>query len=128
MKRKEVVSQAAKQACDALGFTPGKCRMQTTVQKRMAIAMAMKPYCSHNEIAEVLHRDRSVIYHYLTKHDDYMQYWDGYKQFYEMAKIAVVDVLADYDIKQKVSELEDQIERLLKARNKIKKKLEESTS
>jgi IS30 family transposase len=102
--------------------------MQTTVQKRMAIAMAMKPYCSHYEIAEVLHRDRSVIYHYLTKHDDYIQYWDGYKQFYEMAKIAVVDVLADYDIKQKVSELEDQIERLLKARNKIKKKLEESTS
>ena len=101
MKRKDVVSLAAERAFDALGFRPGKSRLQRTVQKRMAIAMAMKPYCNNYEIAEVLLRDRSVVYHYLQNHDNYIQHWDGYKELYDIAKIAVTDVLADYDINQK---------------------------
>ena len=126
MTRKDAISQAAKQACDALGFKPGKSRLQRTVQKRMAIAMAMKPYCSHHEIAEVLLRDRSVIYHYLTKHNDYIKYWDGYKELYELAEENITDILGDFDLKQKIDKLENQIERLVVARNRVRKKLEEA--
>jgi len=94
----------------------------------MAIAMAMKPYCNNYEIAEVLLRDRSVVYHYLQNHDNYIQHWDGYKELYDIAKIAVTDVLADYDINQKISLLESQITKLVLARDEIKKKFEEATS
>tara|TARA_R100000808_G_C2116457_1_gene128923 strand:+ start:190 stop:576 length:387 start_codon:yes stop_codon:yes gene_type:complete len=128
MKRKDVVSLAAERAFDALGFRPGKSRLQRTVQKRMAIAMAMKPYCNNYEIAEVLLRDRSVVYHYLQNHDNYIQHWDGYKELYDIAKIAVTDVLADYDINQKIFLLESQITKLVLARDEIKKKFEEATS
>ena len=80
------------------------------------------------EIAEVLLRDRSVVYHYLQNHDNYIQHWDGYKELYDIAKIAVTDVLADYDINQKISLLESQITKLVLARDEIKKKFEEATS
>ena len=90
--------------------------------------MAMKPYCNNYEIAEVLLRDRSVVYHYLQNHDNYIQHWDGYKELYDIAKIAVTDVLADYDINQKISLLESQITKLVLARDEIKKKFEEATS
>ncbi len=128
MKRKEVVSLAAERACNALGFKPGKSRIHRTVQKRMAIAMAMNPYCDQYEIGEVLHRHRSCIYHYLKNHDNYMEHWDGYKEMYHVAQIAVTDVLADFDVKQKISLLEGQITKLVLARDEIKKQFEEATS
>ena len=110
MKRKEVVSLAAERACNALGFKPGKSRIHRTVQKRMAIAMAMNPYCDQYEIGEVLHRHRSCIYHYLKNHDNYMEHWDGYKEMYHIAQ------------------LEGQITKLVLARDEIKKQFEEATS
>ena len=60
--------------------------------------------------------------------DNYIQHWDGYRELYDVAKIAVTDVLADYDINQKISLLENQITKLVLARDEIKKKFEEATS
>lgn len=127
MKRKEIISLAAKTACDALKFTPGPSRMHVNVQKRMAIAMALKKYCTHDEVGEQLDRDRSCIYHYMNKHDAHMDYWDGYKEYYNQADLVVTDILGDYDIKQKVSQLNDQITELIKARDEIKGRLEKVT-
>ena len=97
MKRKEVVSLAAERACNALGFKPGKSRIHRTVQKRMAIAMAMNPYCDQYEM-------------------------------YHIAQIAVTDVLANFDVKEKIALLEGQITKLVLARDEIKKQFEEATS
>ena len=55
-----------------------------------------------------------------------MKYWDGYKELYELAEENITDILGDFDLKQKIDKLENQIERLVVARNRVRKKLEEA--
>ena len=123
MKRKEVISQAADRAYDALGSKPGPSRMHKNVQRRAVVTVAMKPYCTHSEIGEVIQRDRTAVYHYLRHHEDNMEHWEGYAEMYYTVKPEIDDVLAEYSVKLKISEIENEITRLIQARDVVKAKL-----
>ena len=124
MKREEILSLAAERAFRTLNFTPGPSRMQRNVQKRAAIAVAMKPYCSHYEIGDIIQRDRTAVYHYLQHHENNMKHWKGYAEFYLSVKPGLDEILADYNIQQKIDQIEGEITRLIQARDRIKAKLE----
>lgn len=123
MKRQEVISLAAERAYDALGSKPGPSRVQKNVQRRSVVTVAMKPYCTHAEIAKVIERDRTVVYHYLRNHEANMKHWDGYSQMYYSVKPIIDDVLADYSTKSKITDIENEITRLIQARDVVKAKL-----
>lgn len=128
MKRKEILSLAAERAFCTLDFTPGPSRTKRNVQKRSAIAVAMKPYCSHYEIGHIIQRDRTAVYHYLQHHEANMKYWDGYSELYLSVKPELDDVLSDYNIKQKIAQIDNEITRLIQARDAVKSKLEVADS
>jgi predicted DNA-binding protein YlxM (UPF0122 family) len=97
--------------------------MHKNVQRRAVVTVAMKPYCTHSEIGEVIQRDRTAVYHYLRHHEDNMKHWEGYAEMYYTVKPEIDDVLAEYSVKLKISEIENEITRLIQARDIVKAKL-----
>tara|TARA_R110002050_G_scaffold98829_2_gene205236 strand:- start:2202 stop:2621 length:420 start_codon:yes stop_codon:yes gene_type:complete len=119
-KRKELLKDTAKHACGILGFIPGGSRLKRNVQCRAALSNAFQPYCTQDEIAEIIQRDRTTVSYYQRIHQDNEKYWDGYGLMFSMIRGPIAKGLGSFYVKESLNEIESQIAELIQARDKVK--------
>ena len=88
-------------------------------QLRGAITVALSKWFYSDVIGEALNRERTVVNHYKTKHEGNLQYWDGYKEFYEIAEAQVYSLLHRDPLEQKIDTIDRQIKYLLRERDSL---------
>ena len=90
-------------------------------QLRGAITVALSKWFYSHTIGEAMNRDRTVVNHYKTKHEGNLKYWDGYKEFYEIADAQVNSLLRRDPLEQRIDTIDRQIKHLLRERDNLLK-------
>ena len=119
-KRKDLLKETAKHACGIIGFVPGGSRLKRNVQCRAALSNAFHPYCTQDEIAEIIERDRSTVSYYQRLHEENQKYWDGYSLMFNMIRGPIAKGLGSFYVKESLTEIENQITELILARDQVK--------
>ena len=88
-------------------------------QLRGAITVALSKWFYSHTIGEAMNRDRTMVNHYKTKHEENIKYWDGYKEFYEIAEAQVHSLLHKDPLEKKIDTIDRQIKYLLRERDSL---------
>tara|TARA_R110001583_G_C5492880_1_gene394973 strand:+ start:25 stop:411 length:387 start_codon:yes stop_codon:yes gene_type:complete len=115
--------ELAKQVVDSVYVITNMPKLNTRrhphPQLRGAITVALSKWFYSDVIGEALNRERTVVNHYKTKHEGNLQYWDGYKEFYEIAEAQVYSLLHRDPLEQKIDTIDRQIKYLLRERDSL---------
>tara|TARA_R110002020_G_scaffold195093_1_gene396063 strand:- start:461 stop:850 length:390 start_codon:yes stop_codon:yes gene_type:complete len=115
----------AKQVVDSIYVITNMPKLNTRrhphPQLRGAIAVALSKWFYSDTIGEAMNRERTLVNHYKTKHEGNLQYWDGYKEFYEIAEAQVHSLLHRDPIEQRIHTIDRQIKHLLRERDNLLK-------
>ena len=115
--------ELAKQVVDSVYVITNMPKLNTRrhphPQLRGAITVALSKWFYSDVIGEALNRERTVVNHYKTKHEGNLQYWDGYKEFYEIAEAQVHSLLHRDPLEQKIDTIDRQIKYLLRERDSL---------
>jgi len=90
-------------------------------QLRGAITVALSKWFYSHTIGEAMNRDRTMVNHYKTKHEENIKYWDGYKEFYEVAETQTKAVLRQDPLELRIDTIDRQIKHLLRERDSLLK-------
>jgi len=117
--------ELAKQVVDSIYVITNMPKLNTRrhphPQLRGAIAVALSKWFYSDTIGEAMNRERTLVNHYKTKHEGNLQYWDGYKEFYEIAEAQVHSLLHRDPIEQRIYTIDRQIKHLLRERDNLLK-------
>jgi len=93
-----------------IGMQPDESRKAEQVRARNAIGVALLQWADNQEqVANILKRDRSTIAHMMINHDSNMQYWKGYSDLYEKAKLIVDNRLSASSKADKLADITNKI-------------------
>lgn len=108
--RKLLMHSAVETYYAAIGVIPDDSRRADQVKARNAIGVALSHWADNQqEVAEVLGRDRSTVAHMTINHADNLQFWKGYEDLYEKAKLIVDNRLSATSKADRLANLTNQI-------------------
>jgi hypothetical protein len=88
--RQLLMRSAVESYYKAIGLVPDESRTATQVKARNAICVALLQWANNQqEVADLIGRDRSTVAHMMINHEDNMQYFKGYSDLYEKARLIV---------------------------------------
>lgn len=112
-----------------------KSRLNHFVQDRVALANALRPYATYNDIGEIFGKDHATVMHYCREHEAMMNSYPSYIVRFENALILtsrVADRMAmapkvrnvkSRNLHAELATIKRTINRLHKIKNKIEDKL-----
>ena len=108
--RKLLMLSAVETYYASIGIVPNDSRSANQVRARNAIGVALSQWSSNQqEVADILKRDRSTIAHMTINHMDNLEFWKGYKEMYEKAKLIVDSRLSATSKADRLADLTNQI-------------------
>ena len=116
---KQIIEAVVEKTYCIVGLPRCKSRRTAHAQMRAAMGSALGNYFQQQEIADALNIDRSTVCHYKRNHNNNLNFWEGYKFKYNIAKEISDNKIIDRDkatdiestIKQ-IKELEKRLEHL----------------
>lgn len=94
----------------AIGMQPEDTRKSEQVRARNAIGVALLQWAdSQEQVANILRRDRSTVAHMMLNHENNLQYWKGYAELYEKAKMIVDNRLSASSKADKLADITNKI-------------------
>ena len=113
---KQIIETVVEETYNTVGLPRCKSRRTAHAQMRAAMGSALGSYFQQQEIADALNIDRSTVCHYKRNHNNNLNYWEGYKSKYSIAKEIS-------DIKINARDKEADMETTLKQIKELEKRL-----
>jgi hypothetical protein len=122
----------AKQVVDSVYIITDMPKLDTRrhphPQLRGAITVALSKWFYSDVIGEALNRERTVVNHYKKNHEGNLEYWSGYKEFFEIAVAQAKAALSQDPLDLRLEAIDRQIKHLLRERDNLLEKDKASTS
>ncbi len=123
--RDEIMTHCVEMFYTTIGLVPNKRRTQDQVKARASIAMALLDYGIQGQVAQAVGKDRSTIAHMKRNHKDWLLYWEGYKNMYEIAFRITRKILGKQSASEQLNNINDRIKFLQEEKKSLENQLNE---
>ena len=109
--------------CEAIGldYTSGDRHLIQT-QPRMAFGVALTKHIGDSLTSDVLGKDRTTIIHYRRKHENNLDWWDGYETMFETAEYVVNSYFNEMAKVNRVEYIDKMIQKLVQEKQSVQSK------
>ena len=110
--------------CEAIGidYTSYDRHFKQT-QPRMAFGVALTKHIGDSLTADVLGKDRTTIIHYRRKHENNLDWWDGYETMFETAEYIIDSYFNEMAKVNRIEYIDEMIKKLVKEKNSVQSQI-----